>query len=248
MAEPCHRARRSFLWLPQRLRSTARGGGHRDRFEAADRGSSACSSFDPAAYGTASALRGIQHATGDSGDFVSIVNVPAPESSLCADRRGAAAEPGSRRDPRGRSATIHRRGAGRASRGTPRSSRSDRVRRTCLPAVAVDHYGGAAAITRHLLESRSPHGVPHRGPDRPDGSRAASRGMARHAGRRRGGAPAAAGGRLEGRVGVRARAPPCRQGRRHRDLRGQRPDGPRRPARAVRRRPARAARRQRRRL
>ena len=203
--------------------------------------------FDPTAYGTASALRGIQHATGDSGDFMSIVNVPVP----------------SRRSVRTAVARLRSLGADGILAVAPQPSIVEALAvlpgdtpivavgpgpQDGLPAVAVDHYGGAAAVTRHLL------GLGHRtvfhiaGPtDRTDPG-PASRGMARHAGRRRGGAPAAAGRRLDGRVGVRARAPPCRQGRRHRDLRGQRPDGPRRAARAFRHRPARAARRQRRRL
>jgi DNA-binding LacI/PurR family transcriptional regulator len=35
-------------------------------------------SFDCVAYGTASALCGIQRATGDSGAFVTVVDVPVP--------------------------------------------------------------------------------------------------------------------------------------------------------------------------
>ena len=108
-------------------------------------------SFDRAAYGTASVLRGIQHATGDSDDFVSIVNVPVPgRRSVCTAV-----------------ARLRRLGVDGMLAVAPRPSTVDVLAAVAggiplvavgaapqdvLPAVAIDHYGAAAAVTRHLLE------------------------------------------------------------------------------------------------
>jgi DNA-binding LacI/PurR family transcriptional regulator len=106
--------------------------------------------FDPTAYGTVSALRGIQHATGDSGDFMSILNVPVP----------------SRRSVRTAVARLRSLGADGILAVAPQPSIVEALAalpgdtpivavgpspQDALPAVAVDHYGGAAAVTRHLL-------------------------------------------------------------------------------------------------
>ena len=108
-------------------------------------------SFDREACGTASALRGIQHATGDSGDFVSIVNVPVP----------------SRRWVRMAVAQLRRLGVDGILAVAPQPAAVDALAalsgdtplvvvgpspQDVLPGVAVDHYGGAAAVTRHLLD------------------------------------------------------------------------------------------------
>lgn len=108
-------------------------------------------SFDCVAYGTASALCGIQRATGDSGDFVTVVNVPVP----------------SRRSVRTAAARLRRLGVDGILAVAPQPSAVDALAalsahtpvvavgpgpQELLPAVAVDHYGGAAAVTRHLLD------------------------------------------------------------------------------------------------
>jgi DNA-binding LacI/PurR family transcriptional regulator len=106
--------------------------------------------FDPTAYGTASALRGIQQATGDSGDFVSIVNLPVP----------------GRRSVRTAVARLRSLGADGILAVAPQPSTVEALAalpgdtplvavgpspHDALPAVAVDQYGGASAVTRHLL-------------------------------------------------------------------------------------------------
>jgi len=108
-------------------------------------------SFDSAGYGTTCALRGIQHATGDSGDFVSLVNVPVP----------------SRRSVRTAVARLRRLGVDGILAVAPQPAAVDVLAalsgdipvvavgpdsKDVLPAVAVDHYGGAVAVTRHLLD------------------------------------------------------------------------------------------------
>ena len=107
-------------------------------------------SFDRAGYGTAPAVRGIQHAMGDSGDFVSIVNVPVP----------------SRRSVRTAVAQLRRLGVDGILAVAPQTATVDALAamlgdtplvavgpgpQDVLPAVAVDHYGAATAVTRHLL-------------------------------------------------------------------------------------------------
>ena len=107
--------------------------------------------FDATAYGTASALRGIQHATGDSGDFVSIVNVAVP----------------SRRSVRTAVAQLRRLGVDGIVAVAPQPSAVDVLAtlsgdipvvalgpdpQDVLPAVAVDHYAAAVTVTRHLLD------------------------------------------------------------------------------------------------
>lgn len=108
-------------------------------------------SFDVTTYGPASALRGIQQATGDSGDFVSIVNVPVP----------------GRRAVRTAVARLRRMGVDGILALAPQPTVVDALAavsgdtplvavgpgpQDLLPAVAVDHYGAAAAVTRHLLD------------------------------------------------------------------------------------------------
>ncbi|HUA02922.1 MAG TPA: substrate-binding domain-containing protein [Solirubrobacteraceae bacterium] len=107
--------------------------------------------FDWAAHGTASALRGIQDATIDSGDFVSVVNVPVP----------------SRRSVRTAVTQLRRLGVDGILAVAPQPAAVDALAalsgdvplvamgtdpQELLPAVAVDQYGAAVAVTRHLLE------------------------------------------------------------------------------------------------
>jgi DNA-binding LacI/PurR family transcriptional regulator len=107
-------------------------------------------SFDRPAYATAAALRGIQRATGHSGDFVSVVNVPVP----------------SRRSVRTAVARLRRLGVDGILAVVAQPSVVEVLAalwgetpivvvgpgpHDVLPTVAVDQYGAAAAVTRHLL-------------------------------------------------------------------------------------------------
>jgi DNA-binding LacI/PurR family transcriptional regulator len=107
-------------------------------------------SFDRSAYATASALRGIQRASSHSGDFVSVLGVPVP----------------SRRSVRTAVARLRRLGVDGILAIAPQPSAVEALAalpgqtplvavgtepHDVLPVVAVDHYGAAAAVTRHLL-------------------------------------------------------------------------------------------------
>jgi len=108
-------------------------------------------SFDVTTYGAASTLCAIQWATGDSGDFVSIVNVPVPG-------RGAV---------RTAVARLRRLGVDGILAVAPQPAAVDALAavsgdtplvavgpgpQDVLPAVAIDHHGAATAVTRHLLD------------------------------------------------------------------------------------------------
>ena len=108
-------------------------------------------SLDPTPYGKASALLAIHCATRDSDHFVSTVSVPAPE-------RGSL---------RMAAARLRRLGVDGILVVAPQPAAIDMLaqvsggiplvavasgRQEVVSAVAIDHYGGAAAATRHLLE------------------------------------------------------------------------------------------------
>ena len=109
-------------------------------------------SLDPTPYGKTSALLGIHRATRDSGHFVSIVSVPAPDRPIAAAWPslgcGAWLSTGSSSSLR----SAPRSTCSPSCRPTSPSWWSPRGRRSSSPAVAIDHYSGAAAATRHLLE------------------------------------------------------------------------------------------------
>jgi DNA-binding LacI/PurR family transcriptional regulator len=148
--EPCHIARGIFLAPTTPTLDQLRGAARPVNSSGRSRIIGVLS-FDWVAYGTASALRGIQRATGDSGDLVSIVNVPVP----------------SRRSVRTAVARLRRLGVdGILAVATKGSAVEVLVAlsgdtplvavgpgpQDMLPAVVVDQYGGAAAVTRHLLD------------------------------------------------------------------------------------------------
>lgn len=108
-------------------------------------------SLDPTPYGKASALLAIHCATGGSGHFVSTVSVAAP------DRRslGVAFARLWRLDVDGILVVAPQRGVidmlAELSGDIPVVAVASGAREV-VSTVAIDHYAGAAAATRHLLE------------------------------------------------------------------------------------------------
>lgn len=108
-------------------------------------------SLDPTPYGKASALVAIHCATRDSGHFVSTVSVPVPDRGSL---RTAVARL-RRMDVDGILVVAPRRGAidmlAKLSGEIPLVAVASGAQEL-VSAVAIDHYAGAAAATRHLLE------------------------------------------------------------------------------------------------
>ena len=155
-------------------------------------------SLDPTSYDKAWTLLGIERATRDSDYLVSIVSVPAPT------RRTLAIAV----------ARLRSLGVDGILVVAPQLDAIETLAelsgdiplvavasgpQQVLSAVAIDHYAGAAAATRHLLELGHRTVVPHRGARRPNEPRAALRRVARHAARGRRRHPPADDRRLERR-------------------------------------------------
>jgi len=147
-------------------------------------------SLDPTSYDKAWTLLGIERATRDSDYLASIVSVPAPTrrtlAIAVARLRGLGVD--------GILVVAPQQDAietlAELSGDIPLVAVASGPQQV-LSAVAIDHYAGAVAATRHLLD------LGHRGARRPDQPRAPLRRVAGHAARGRRRYPPADDRRLE---------------------------------------------------